>query len=172
MVYGNKTINYRLYNLSNGKREILQDTKTVKRPDIEYTSDTIKGPGLLGEIDMPTLAAVSSMSHEIGLRRETVDSANLMAPEIHSLELDWDTDVLNPTSGKIEVSHNKEIIKCLPKSFSPGSIEGNTSEDGTLKVEDLYYKRIQDGQALDEIDKLNGKLMINGVDYTGQISTL
>lgn len=169
---GNKTINYSIYSRTSGGRIALQDTKNVKRPDIEYQSDTIKGPGILGEIDMPTLAAVSSMSHEIGLRRETVESASLMAPEIHELEIDWDTDVLNPTSGKIEVSHNKEIIKCLPKSFSPGSIEGNTSEDGTLKVEDLYYKRIQDGKALDEIDKLNGKLMINGVDYTSQISDL
>lgn len=166
---GNKTVNYSVYDRTDGGRVFLQDTKSVKRPDIEFQSDTIKGPGMLGEIEMPTLAQVNSLSHEINLRRETVETAGLMEPKIHEMEIDWTTDAMDAENKKLVAVANKEIIRYLPKKFSAGSLEGGTSEDGTLSVEDLYYKRIQDGDVLYEIDKLNNVCIINGVDYAADI---
>lgn len=166
---GNKTINYAVYDRTDGGRRFLQDTKSVKRPDIEFQTDTIKGPGMLGEIEMPTLAQINSLSHEINLRRETVDTAGLMEPKIHEMEIDWTTDALDAEGKKLVAVSNKEIIRYLPKKFGAGNLEGGTSEDGTLSVEDLYYKRIQDGNVLYEIDKLNNVCIINGVDYAADI---
>lgn len=166
---GNKTVNYSVYDRTDGGRKFLQDTKSVKRPDIEFQSDTIKGPGMLGEIEMPTMAQVSSMSHEINLRRETVETAGLMEPKIHEMEIDWITDALDDEGKKMVAVANKEIIRYLPKKFSAGNLEGGTSEDGTLSVEDLYYKRIQDGNVLYEIDKIHNVCLINGVDYAAPI---
>lgn len=169
MEHGNKTIRYNLYDRTEGSRKFVQDTTSVKRPDLEFLSDTIKGAGIMGEIEMPSLGQIGSLSHEINLRRENVDANALLAPKVHTLELTWATDVLNSGTGQLEKCYNKEIIKCMTKKLSEGSVEENANEDVALTTEDIYYKRIQDGKTLFEIDKLNNILIIDGVDYMKEI---
>ena len=47
MKIGNKVINYSIY--ASSKK--IGDTSSVELPEIEFLTDSIKGAGLIGEID-------------------------------------------------------------------------------------------------------------------------
>ena len=44
-------------------------------------------------------------------------------------------------------------------------MEGNSANETTVALEVIYYKYIQDGEVLLEIDKLNNVFKIDGWDY-------
>lgn len=165
MIYGNKTVQYAVYNRKSGTAKFVQDTTTVKRPSLEYLSDTISGAGILGEIEMPSLAQLGPITEEIGLRRTNPNAVDLFAPGLQEVEVRWVTDVLDTSTGKVTVSPCKEIIKGYAKSLEGGSLENNASQEGNLVLEVVYHKFIQDGDAMWEIDKLNNVFNVRGVDY-------
>ena len=169
MIYGNKTIQYAVYSRDSGSPEYVQDTTTVTRPSLEYLTDTISGAGIMGEIDLPALAQVGSMTEEIGLRRSNPKAISLFSPGAHELEIRWVTDIINSATGGVGVSACKEIIKGISKSMEGGSIENNAAQEGNLVLELVYYKFIQDGETLIEIDKLNNVFSVLGNDYAAQI---
>lgn len=169
MIYGNKTIQYAVYNRDNGTPKFIQDTTNITRPSLEYLTDTISGAGIMGELDMPSLAQLSSMTYEIALRRTNAASVQLFAPGSHEIETRWVTDVIDSSTGNVRVAACKEIVKGNAKSLDNGTLENNASQDGTVSLEVTYYKLIQDGETLIEIDKLNNVFVVMGVDYAAQI---
>ena len=118
-----------------------------------------------GEIDMPTYAQLGSMTYEIGLRRTNPRAVALLSPGTHELETRWVTDTIDTSTGAASVSANKEIVKGFAKSLEGGTLENNASQEANLVLEVAYYKYIQDGETLIEIDKLNNVFLVNGVDY-------
>ena len=75
------------------------------------------------------------------------------------------TDTIDTSTGAASVSANKEIVKGFAKSLEGGNLENNASQEANLVLEVAYYKYIQDGETLIEIDKLNNVFLVNGVDY-------
>lgn len=169
MIYANKTVQYAVYDRSSGTAKFVEDTTTLTRPSLENLTDTISGAGILGEIDMPTLAQLASMTYEIGLRRENPSAIKLFEQKTQELEIRWVTDTVDSATGNSAVSASKDIIKGRPKTLEQGTIENNAAQAGNLILEVLYFKHIQDGVTLIEIDKLNNVFIINGTDYAQQI---
>ena len=87
------------------------------------------------------------------------------SPGTHELETRWVTDTIDTSTGAASVSANKEIVKGFAKSLEGGTLENNASQEANLVLEVAYYKYIQDGETLIEIDKLNNVFLVNGVDY-------
>ena len=109
------------------------------------------------------------MTYEIGLRRENPSAIKLFEQKTQELEIRWVTDTVDSATGNSAVSASKDIIKGRPKTLEQGTIENNAAQDGNLILEVLYFKHIQDGVTLIEIDKLNNVFIINGTDYAQQI---
>lgn len=166
MKHGNKTIQYSIYDRTEGGNPVfITDTSSLKRPDVEMLTETIKGAGIMGEIDLPTMGQLSAMSYEITFNRANKRAVILFGQKTQHFETRWVTDVLDTESGKIGVCANKEIVKAIPKKIGLGSIEGNANNETTVEMEVIYYKFIQDGETLLEIDKLNNVFIIDGWDY-------
>ena len=169
MILGNKTIQYSIYDRTNGRPEYVGDTSSYKRPSLEMLTDTIKGAGILGEIDLPTLGQIGALEAEISFKKSNKKAVEIFGQKSHSLEIRWASDLLDSSNGQIKAEQNKEIIRCLPKKLDLGKVETNTSNEGTLTLEVLYYQYIINGETLIEIDKLNNVLKVNGVDYAAAI---
>ena len=169
MIYNNKTIQFSVYNWDSGSGVFVQDTTNVTMPPIEYLSDTMAGAGIGGEIDMPAYAQTGSMTLEIGLRTENPESAKLLAPGYHKLEVRWVIDTIDTATGKCTVAANKCFFGGYTKSLDPGSIENNASQEATLSMEVIQYKRIRNGETLWDIDKTNNGFSVSDVDYGQQI---
>lgn len=164
----NKVIDYTVYSRASGSADKIGNTKTVTLPSIEKLTDTYKGSGVLGEIDLPTYGQFSSMELEIeiGVSDENMDKLL----ETNSLELRWVVDSIDPSTGKVSVIPHKAFLTVINKSFEEGSLEPGASQDGSYKYEVLAYKRIVNGKEKLNIDKLNGIYAINGVNKLSDIS--
>lgn len=165
----NKTIQYALYDRTNGRPKHIADTRTYTRPPISLMTDTFAGAGIMGEIDLPTWGQIQSMEGSLAFKTSDKDSIDLFSPKVHEIEARWVTDALDTSNIVMGTKAHKEIIKYYPKSADLGTIETNTSNEYSLTYEILYYKYIVDGYTVMEIDKLNSVFKVNGVDYYAQI---
>lgn len=161
-----KTIQYSVYDRTNGTAKYVEDTASYTRPDIEMLSDTIKGAGIMGEIDLPTLGAISAMAIEMTLNKTNKSVVELFSPGVHIIETRWVNNVMDSSTGETSIQGNKEIMKVLPKTLGMGDIESNETNEGTYSAEVLTYEYIVDGESLLKIDKLNNVFIVNGVDYS------
>lgn len=165
----NKTIQYSVYNRDSGKAKFVGDTSSYTRPSLEHLTDTIKGAGLMGEIDLPALGQLGSMECELAFNKTNKEFVELAAPKAHKLEIRWVTDVLNSANAQIDIEANKEFLTVIPKQAELGDIESNETNEATITFEVLYYQYIVAGKAILEIDKLNNIYKVNGVDYSAKI---
>lgn len=197
MKHGNKTINYAIYdmrsnlmmpmgaisasgtlnnapiasNSQNGasSARFITDTTSVTRPSLETLTESMKGAGIMGEIDLPTYGQLSAMTYSIAFKRSNRKAVSFFKQEAQHFETRWVTDVLDSANTSIGICSNKEIVKGFPKKLDLGSIETNSANEATVEIEVLYYKYIQDGEVRIEIDKLNNVFIIDGIDYMAQI---
>lgn len=166
---GNKVINYNIYSKINQQSVYLGDTLNVQLPSVEMLTDTIKGAGIMGEIDLPTLTQTGSMSCTISFRNATLSQMALFAPKLQDFEIRYVVDKYDSATGQTSVQQHKVYLKGYPKKFDPGKVEANASQEGTDEFEIVYMNHILDGVSVIEIDKLNNIFKINGVDYAKEI---
>lgn len=169
MLMGNKTVQYAIYDRTNGRPDFICDTSSYKRPSIEMLTDSVKGAGIMGEIDLPTPGQIGPLEMEIAFKNSNKKAIDLFSQKSHDLEIRWATDVLDSSNGSVKISAKKDIIKCIPKKLDLGNIETNASNEGSLAAEIIYFQHIIDGESVIEIDKLNNVFKINGVDYSSTI---
>ena len=164
-----KTIQYSVYDRTSGSAKYVDDTTSYTRPELAMMSDGISGSGIMGEIDLPTLAQLDSMEIELVLNKTNERAVQMFAPGAHTVEVRWVTNVLNAATGASEIQANKEIVKYLPKSLTLGDIENNETNEATLTGEVLTYQYIIAGKTIIKIDKLNNVFIVGGKDYSAAI---
>ncbi|HWQ29882.1 MAG TPA: phage major tail tube protein [Negativicutes bacterium] len=161
----NKTINYNVYRRDGGKAKLINDTSSLQLPSIEMITDTLKGSGIMGEIDMPTPGQIASMVFTMNIKASNEDSAYLITPGIIRIEVRWVTDRFDTTSGKSVQVANKAFVTCYVKKFDEGKVETGAATDGSYEYEVVAYQRIMDGKEILHINKLTGDFIINGKNY-------
>lgn len=168
----NKTVQYRLKATdTNGNLQIIDDSADISLPPIEKLSDTIKGAGILGEIDMPTFGQLGPMPLGINFRADNPQYAMLSRPGEIKFEIVWVIDVFDSNQVKVGIQQHKVFATGANKTYNPGTIDVNASADGTNEFEVWYYRKVVDGREVLLIDKFNYKYVVNGVDYMAQLRT-
>ncbi|WP_195940956.1 phage major tail tube protein [Romboutsia sp. 1001713B170131_170501_G6] len=168
MKIGNKVINYSVY--VQGKK--VGDTASVELPEIEILTDSIKGSGIIGEIDLPSPYQAGSMTLSISTRVSNNPDDLALLMDGKDIEVRWVTDALDSSSSSTDIIGHKAFMKCIPKKIGEGKIEPGSGQDGSFEYEVLSYKRVTNGKIVLEIDKLNGIFKVNGVDKTQPINAL
>lgn len=163
-----KTIDYSIYVRDTGTAVKIGDTTEITLPSIEKLTDTIKGSGIIGEIDMPTFGQIGSMETEISIRVSNDKFATLSSAS--QLEYRWVTDAINLANGKVRPIPNKAFLTVINKKAEEGKLASGESQDGSVAFEVIGYKRICDGKEILNIDKLNGIYSINGKNLYDDIS--
>ncbi|BCZ48427.1 hypothetical protein psyc5s11_44940 [Clostridium gelidum] len=164
----NKVIDYTVYVRENGKATKIGDTTSVTLPSIEKLTDTIKGSGIIGEIDLPSYGQIGSMETEIAIRTANDKWGILITA--YELEYRWATDVVDPSTGKVAVVAHKAFLKVINKKAEEGKLETGAAQDGSAAYEVIAYKRIINGSEIINIDKLNGIFSVNGINMFDNIS--
>lgn len=170
MNINNKTIQYSIRaKIEGGNLEELGDTSSVQLPSWEYATDTISGPGILGEIDFPSYLGLKSATFSFNMRVDEKRAAIYSAPGRKWFEVRWATDKFDTSQVKIGITAHKALILGVPKKYDAGKVEVGNAQEGSNEYEVLYYKKYQDGEEVIEIDKLNGIFRVNGVDYASDV---
>ncbi|RCX20880.1 hypothetical protein DFR58_10182 [Anaerobacterium chartisolvens] len=170
MKISNKTIDYRLKaDDQNGTMHLIDDAADLQLPSIEKPTDTIKGAGILGEIDLPAYGQVGSMTFTVNSRADSAKYSMLSRPGPIKFEAVWVNDTFDSSGMSMKTQSNKVFMTGFNKKYDPGKVEVGGTADGSSEFEIVYYRKIVNGIETFLIDKLNGKYVVNGKDYMESI---
>lgn len=163
-----KLINYKVY-LDGTDMIGLAD---VQLPSFEAMTETIKGAGIAGEIDSPTLGHFGSMTLTLNFRTITADNAGvLLKPKSHSFDLRGAQQQYDAGSGEYSVSPVKVVVKAAPKVANLGKLEVGTMTETSNEFEVSYIKITIDNKEIVELDKFNYIYKVMGTDYMADART-
>ena len=160
-----KLTNYAVY--LNGSQ--LLGEADITLPDIEAASDGIKGPGIVGEVDMPTLRMPGSMPITINWRTINEDLLELVKPQAHDLEFRGALEVYDSSTGELNDVAVVVKVRALTKKSGLGKFESSATMDASTEMECVYLKVMYDNENRIEIDKFAYVFKIKGTDYMAGI---
>lgn len=170
--YQARSIKGTLYDKKHGSTKFLSDTVTVTYPDLELLTETLKGAGINGEIDLPTYGQFGSLEVEVSHNGINEENIRLFRMETQELEHRWATQVMNSETGETEVIGKKCIFRGIPKKFGLGSIEPNKAEEPSSSFELTYIKYMIGNKRMFEIDKLNDVFIVEDTDYSAKVKNV
>lgn len=156
-----KVYDYSAYDDNN---KLIGIAGEVTLPNLEPMSETLTGAGIMGEIESTSAGHFSSMEIEIQFRTLFQQSFSLMEYSGRPLVLRAIQQATDIQTRKTEYRPLKITAIYQPKGLNLGKIgQGATTEtSNTFAV--TYLKIEENGVVLLEIDKLNYKYVLNGVD--------
>ncbi len=136
----------------------------VELPKVEFDSESLKGFGIAGEVDVPNPAAIKPMETKLKFRTVTDQFTKLSAPQTTEIEILGSIQDVAPDK-TIKTRQIRAFMKVAPKGASPGKLEQSKPMDSELTLSVFAYKLEVDGRMLIEVDPIAMKCTINGVDY-------
>lgn len=147
----NHVANYSIF--KDGKRLIgLAD---VTLPNLQNLSDSLKGSGIFGEIDVPIQAHFQAATVTLNWLAITDDT--LFATIQQGAQLDAWSAVQLHDSGTNQIIHAgwRFVMGTLPKSFNFGKLEVGTKGEAVSEFELVSLRVFRNDQVVYEIDKEN-----------------
>ena len=153
----------------------LYEDGTLKLEDVEVTLPEISAQTFetraMGPVNVSLPGLFESMEMGIKATGATKEYASISKFGTHNFIVTAAQQKVS-ADGSITPKQFKAEIRGICKKIGQiGVIPGEAAEpESTYEV--TRYKAYADGQVLWEIDKLNGKCIVDGVDYGGQIANL
>jgi hypothetical protein len=147
----NHVANYSIF--KDGRRLIgLAD---VTLPNLQNLTDTLKGSGVFGEIDMPVQCHFQAMS--VTLNWNTVIDDMVLATLQEKSMLDAWAAIQADESSTHKIIHQgwRFIMGTAPKSFNLGKLEVGTKSEAVSEYELISLRIFRDDRVVVEIDKEN-----------------
>ena len=134
-------------------------------PNGELMTSEVKGAGIAGVIDSPTLGHMNSITCEFNWRNVTESFVELIQPGAHSLDLYAEHQDFDAGRGEYKTRSIHVFMKAITKQYDIGKlVVGESSE--TQTTHEVYYMKLYiDGKEKIELDKYNFVYKINGFDY-------
>lgn len=168
----NHVANYSIF--KDGRR--LIGNADVTLPNIQNMTDTTKGAGIFGEIDMPVQCHFQSMT--LTLNWNTITDWAIMATIQQKSVLDAWAAIQEDDPGLHQIVHSgwRFVMGTAPKSLNLGKLEVGTKGEAVTEFELISIRCIRDDRTMFELDKENAVCRWwNGntlVDYGGRIRQL
>lgn len=160
-----KLINFRVYQDGND----LLGISDVTLPKLDSITETVKGAGVAGEIDDPTIGHFGSMELELNWRSLVKSNIVLAKPTGVHLDLRGACQGHDSAKNVLKTMPVKIVVEGTPKSTDLGKLDMGATTDTKNTIEVTYIKITVDGETVLEIDKFNYICIIGGVDYMADI---
>lgn len=140
-------------------------------PKIEFDTESLKGLGIAGEIEVVNPAYLKPMTAKLKFNTTTKSFAKLTAPKAHEIEIYGALEDKDTETKDIKIRQVRAYFKASAKSVSGGKIEASKAMDSEIELTIYVYKLEIDGQMVYEIDPENFVLRIDGQDYLQEVRT-
>ncbi|KAA9003987.1 phage tail protein [Paenibacillus spiritus] len=146
-------------------------TAKATLPEISYLADTIKGGGIAGEINAPSMGHTGAMTLTLNWRTVEPQAVQLLAPKIHQIDLRAAIQAFDPATGEYLDRALRITVRARPVSLSLGNLEPAAAMDSNNTFSVSYIKIVKDNdlEPLLEIDKYNYVHKVNGVDHLAHV---
>lgn len=146
-------------------------TDEVTLPTFSYMSESINLAGFAGEIDSPTVGQLQSAEIEIPFSNISEQTLQLAASDTDTIVLKAAQEFLDSETRTKSYSGRTISIIGMTKSVNFGSLKKGGFGNPSITKEITYYKDEIDGTVMTEIDKLNGKFVLNGENMMAEIES-
>lgn len=168
MIHPDKLINFAVF----ADADELLGIVDASLPNMTPLKETTKGAGILGEYEVGVPGHYSSMKCSFTWRHATAAASRLAHPEGMLLTLraamqGIDSATYAPTKIPVVVT-----IRPFASDMSFGNFDPATAMGTTTEIECAYYKYTYNGEIVHEIDKLNFKAIVGGVDVMSEINAI
>ena len=160
-MFDESVINYEVYEDNDAYLGITETTM----PNISFLTQTISGAGIGGNVEAVITSMVDAMSISFNFRQPTARTMQLAEPRSHTLTIRVAQQYEDPVAAALGVESVKHVMRVVPKNFNFGGLKPASPADGSTEHAVRYWAAFSNGKKLLEIDPLNYKCMINGVDY-------
>ncbi|MER1986577.1 MAG: phage major tail tube protein [Solibacillus sp.] len=136
----------------------------VELPSFEALTETLKGSGLAGEVNVPVKGHYGAQTLKINFRTLSPDAVRLSETKAHALDFRGSQQIFDAGQG-IYIDQSVVVkTRCVPINFSPGKFSTGASTETANEFEVHYIKIIIGDKVWREFDKFNFVSIINGVD--------
>ena len=157
---------YRVYN----KGTFVGTSGDVELPELEGINETNEGAGVLGEIESPATGHFGSMVTKIKFAVLHEDLFSLMDGK-NGVELTLRADAQGTDKETYSTENYpvKIVVRGRVKNANLGSLKKGKKGEPEIEIETMYLKIDIDNVTKFELDKLNFKYVVNGVDQLAQV---
>jgi len=147
----------------------LKGVADLQLPSLEAMTETVRGAGIAGEYESPTLGHFGSMKLGLNWRTVSKDMVRLMRQKALRLDCRGAFQEYDAGAGEYVIRQTRVVVQGPPTKGDPGKFETGAPSDGSSEIEVLYLKIDIDRRTVVELDKLNYKCVIDGVDYLADV---
>lgn len=167
MRYDQVLINYALY------LDTIEfcGTVDVTLPTITFKKVSATGTGIAGEAEFPVVGHVDPMTCQLNFRNTTAAAARLMTPGCKDIELRGAREDLDTESGKTIYVPVKYVMRVEALEHNLGKLAPQSTSDGSGAFTVHKFIGFEDGKKIFDIDPLNYKYEVDGVDYLAPART-
>lgn len=167
MLVPHKLTNFNAYGGLGGV--VLLGAVDAELPSFEALTETISGAGIAGEIDSPVPGHFGAMSVKIKWRTVTAQALGLLAQVQHGIVLMGSIQVQEGTSGALTSQSLRVEVRGPTKMMGLGKLEPGKLMDTETEVEVNVIRISMAGVPVVELDKLNMRFVVAGVDYLATV---
>ncbi len=168
--YANKVVDLYPTIKKNGKYIEIEDVTSFSTPEVAFADGEVTGAGILGTVNIPDIYNIDAMESSITAKSFSNGVIAAINPDGIDLRLNWAVDNVSG-SGASSFTAYTATIKGRPKNIPAAEATKGEGMEVTVNIATSYYKLVKDGQVIHEIDPLNNKLVINGVDYAKKLNS-
>ena len=151
---------------------VCEDVTEVALPDLEHITIAIENiSGLAGNLDLPLPSKLQASEYTINHNNGT-NCERLCDPVMHEQEFRTVRQVLDTAKAAIRYESVKYRLRGMPKAATGGSITKGNPWGGSERYSLLRYEEIVNGKQTKLLDWLANKVVINGKDYSLDVSKL
>ena len=162
-----QTINYEVY--VDGNRYL--GTASVDLPELNYMTQEIKGAGVAGQMDVPTLAHMENIEVTLHWRSIFERPTFLLSQDSFMLSLRGAMQRYDAATGVLKVLPVRIDLRGLSTGGALGKFEPSELTDTESKFNCDYVKIMIDGQTYFEHDVFNFVHVVNGSDFLRDVRT-
>ena len=159
---------YNVYN--DAAKKLIGISGEIELGDLEAITDTIEGAGVLGEIEDPVTGQFSSLKIKIPFSVLYEDLFSLMnTTKPPQLTLRASMQCMDPTTGETGYYPVKIVVRGKASKTGLGKVTKGKKGEPQIELEILYIKIMINNKTTLELDKLNFKFVLNGVDMLKKV---
>lgn len=145
---------------------------SVTMPTLAWQTMNMNGAGIAGIVEVVGRGMPEAMTLGLDFRMVTDEAYKLATPELHIVTLRAAQQYEDGVNGKVVTKGVKHVFGLMPKTLNTGSIKQAATHDGSGQYAVRSWKCYIDDELVIDIDQLNGKCFIYGVDYRAEINAV
>ena len=159
---------FNVYNDS--AKKLIGISGELELPEMEAITDALEGSGVLGEIEDPVTGQFSSMKMKIPFAVLYEDMFSIMnTTKPPQLTLRASMQCMDPSTGETGYYPVKIVVRGKASTSNMGKVVKGKKMEPEVELEILYIKIQINNKTVLELDKLNFKYVLNGVDMLAKI---